>query len=109
MVVPVNRFWRDARRRFTFEMYRVPADCYPAICKDLMEAFGLTVQGRLVDGWDVVFQEYSCGLQFVELAWDNWSGFFVTSKSSDADSLVRELGFWLLQSKWTTVVDKVFL
>ncbi len=49
---------------------------------------------------DVAFMDYRRNEQLVELAWDNWSGFIVTAKTTDSQPLVREIASWLQHSQW---------
>jgi hypothetical protein len=99
--MPDNRFWRDASRRLTFEMFKVPADSYQAVCGTVAATFHLVPHNALVsNGWDIVFQDYRRGEQVVELAWDNWSGFTVVAQTPASESLVREIAAWLLRSEW---------
>lgn len=105
--MPDNQFGRDASQRLTFEMFRAPGDSYPAVCAEIVSAFQLLPGGELVVGLglDQMFWDYRRGEQVVELAWDNWSGFIVTAKNSTAESLVQDIGNYLLSSSWATVTD----
>jgi hypothetical protein len=101
--VPDNQFLRDASGRLTFEMFRVPAGSYCTVCSALMSAFRLVPETTLVtNAVDIVFQDYRRGEEVVGLEWDNWSGFMVTAKTTASDSLVQDIGGWLLQSKWAS-------
>lgn len=96
-----NSFHRDASGRLTFEMFNVPADSYPAVCKDLVAALHLVPVGTLVtDFLSIVFQDYQRGSQVVGLEWDNWSGFMVVAKTVESEPLVQSIAEWLLGSKW---------
>jgi len=96
-----NRFCRDASDRLSFEMFRVPASNYAAVCAAVAAAFPLSPDVRSFDAVeDAVSMDFRCGQQVVELAWDNWSGFIVTAKTADSESLVREIADWLLRSTW---------
>jgi hypothetical protein len=97
-------FHRDASGRLTFEMFNAPAESYHAICNDLAVAFHLVPVGTLVtDFLSIVFQDYHAGSRVVGLEWDNWSGFTVVAKTAESESLVQEIGTWLLASKWATI------
>ena len=98
--MPDNQYFRDASQRLTFEMFELPADSYRAVCGEIVDGFGLVPDNELVNGWDVVFQDYRQGEQIVGLEWDNWSGFIVVAKTPSSEPLVQEIGAWLLQSKW---------
>lgn len=99
--MPDNQFWRDASGRLTFEMFKVPADSYWAVCGAAATTFHLTPNNALVtDGIDIVFQDYRRGEQIIGLEWDNWTGFTVVAKTTASESLVQEIAVWLLKSKW---------
>jgi hypothetical protein len=101
LLVSGNSFHRDASGRLAFEIFKVPADSYQAVCRDLMASVRLEPIGNLVsDSLSVVFQDYSRGSQVVGLEWDNWSGFIVVAKTPESESLVQEIADWLLNSKW---------
>jgi hypothetical protein len=101
--VPENQFLRDASGRLTFEMFQIPADSYGAVCSTLINTFRLVPETALVtNGFDIVFQDYRRGEEVVGLEWDNWSGFIVTAKTTASESLVQDIGRWLLQSDWTS-------
>jgi hypothetical protein len=71
------------------------------MCAALADAFQLVPANPLItDGMDVVFRDYLRDEQLVEIAWDNWMGFSVVAKSPDSESLVREIGDFLLLSRW---------
>src|SRR5262249_30748926 len=105
-VVPDNSFHRDASGRLTFEMFNVPADSYPAVCKDLVAALHLVpIRTLVTDFRSIVFQDYQRGSQVVGLEWDNWSGFIVVAKTPESEPLVQSIAEWLLGSKWATVTS----
>jgi hypothetical protein len=81
-------------------MFRAPAESYPAISKELAVAFELVPAGPVTAGLDLVVREYRRGDAVIDLAWDNWSGFFVTARSAAAGPLVGEIGTYLLASPW---------
>jgi hypothetical protein len=101
--MPDNVFSRDASGRLTYEMFRVPSGDYPAVSATVVAAFALTSDGSMVVGPDQMFWDFRRGDQRVELAWDNWSGFFVTAKHPEAEPLVREIGAFLEASAWAGV------
>jgi hypothetical protein len=104
--MPDNQFWRDASGRLTFEMFRSPSDCYPAVCKAIAARFNLEAEKKsLIVGLDEIYQNYESGGQVVQMAWDNWSGFFVIAMSPASESLVHEIAAWLLQSRWAVHAD----
>ena len=98
--MPDNQFLRDASRRLTFEMVKLPADSYSPLCSEIEEHFGLTTLGKRVAGLDAVFQDYCLGEQVVGLEWDDWSGFIITAKNPQAEPLVQSIGAWLLSTVW---------
>jgi hypothetical protein len=99
--MPENSFYRDASSRLTFGMFRAEARSYAEMCAALADAFQLVPANPLItDGMDVVFRDYRRDEQIVEIAWDNWTGFSVVAKSPDSESLVQEIGDFLLLSRW---------
>ena len=96
--MPDNLLQRDASGRLTFEMFRLPADEYPAASASVAKEFGLAQRTSLVIGLDVMFQDYQRGEQLVGLEWDIWSGFMVVAKNPASESLVRDIAVWLLQN-----------
>jgi hypothetical protein len=101
--VSETQFWRDSSQSLIFEMFRIPADQYAAISADIVEAFQLVPDNPPIVGLDSVFREYQRGEQSIDLAWDNWSGFFVTARNWVAESLVREIAEYLTTSSWVNV------
>ena len=82
-------------------MFRIEARTYPEICVAVVTAFQLVPDNSLVtDGMNVVFRDYRRREEIVELAWDNWTGFTVAARNLESESLVREIGDYLLQSQW---------
>ena len=90
-----GRFWRDASGRLTFELHRVDAKDYPAVCKLLVREFDLQPWGQLVDGWDVLFREFRARSGLVSIEWDNWTGFTVVAKNEGAEPAVKEMATFL--------------
>ena len=66
--MPDNSFHRDATGRLTFEMFRLPADSYPAVCTDLMASLHFVSIGTLVtDFLSILFQDYSRESQILRI------------------------------------------
>jgi len=102
--MPDNQFSRDSSDQLCFEIWKVPSLDYPALCRAVATALSLTpLDETIVIGLDVILQDFQWDEQLVELAWDNWFGFIVTAKTSLSESLVHEIGKWLLQSEWIGV------
>ena len=98
--MPDNQFSRDASNRLVFEMFCVPCRSYDDIVEELRTAFNLVPVGPGIDVWDIVFRDYQREGAVVGLEWDNWLGFIVVAKSPAAESLVNEIGAYLLASRW---------
>ena len=95
--MPETRYYRDSSERLTFEMFRIPAEDYAVLCKAVVAAFSLTPDWTSFGaGLDQVFLDVRRGEHVVELAWDIWSGFTVVAKTTDSESLVREIADWSL-------------
>jgi hypothetical protein len=96
-------FSRDASNRLAFEMSRLPADRFAAICRAVAATFRLSQESEPVTNvCDLVVRGYRRGEQVIELAWDNWTGFSVCAKTPESEPLVLEIGAWLQQSEWAT-------
>ena len=105
--MPDNQFYRDASGRLTFEMFRISIQSYPSICSAVVANFKLVPNNALItNGYDIVFQDYSCADQVVGLEWDNWTGFTVVAKSQGSESLVQDIAAWLVQSEWAGVPQR---
>ena len=95
------QFRRYASNRLTFEMFRVTAADYPAICQGLATALALTPDpATFLAGLDVLSMHFRRDDCSIEVAWDNWTGFMVIASTLTAEPMVREAGAWLLQSPW---------
>ena len=95
-----NRYRRDASHRLTFELPKVEAGSYRAICQELEKKFNLRSSSALISGFDEVFQDYSLGSETVGLEWDVWTGFTVVAKTPESEALVKRIGEYLADSKW---------
>lgn len=96
--MPDNRFYRNASEQLRFEMSQVPPDGYLELCNKIRIAFSLSpVDNSLVHGLDEVFQDFRKEELVVQIAWDIWTGFTITSLAPDSETLVREIAEWLLQ------------
>ena len=105
--MPDNCFSRDSTERLVFEMFRVPSAHHPTLCKEVATAFSLVPDyATFGAGLDQVFQDYRRGEQLVEMAWDNWTGFVVVAKTTGSESLVREIGEWLLLREQAETADR---
>ncbi len=95
-----GRFWRDASGRLTFDTSSVQAEDYPAVCRSVADAFGLTSAAPLVVGPEQMFWEFQLGEQAVGLDWDIWMGFMIVARAGGAEPLVRGIAAWLSSSQW---------
>ncbi len=85
---------RDASDRLTASL-DAERSAHEGMVARVVKRFGLRPAGELVDGFDAVFQDFTCGTSIVSLEWDNWMGLSAVAKSSDAETLVREIaGFF---------------
>ena len=98
------RLSRDASGRLFFDLFQVSAADYPDVCKAVAVAFSLSPSPTsFAAGLDAVAMDYRRGDQVVELAWDNWSGFIVTGKTSGSDPLVGDIARWLSRGSWAEI------
>ncbi|HVL15289.1 MAG TPA: hypothetical protein VM529_22145 [Gemmata sp.] len=93
-----ERFWRDASERLTFDSARIETVDYPAVCRSIADALGLSPDGEVVIGPEQMFWNFRRGDQVVGLDWDIWMGFMVVAKSEASESLVRDIAAWLRAS-----------
>ncbi|MBO0699182.1 MAG: hypothetical protein J2P46_12370 [Zavarzinella sp.] len=97
----VMGFWRDSSGRLTFDLPGVAAADYPAVCRDLENALGLTPAADLVVGLDQLSWDFRRGDQVVGLDWDNWMQFMAVARSEASEPLVRDIAAWLGSSQWS--------
>jgi hypothetical protein len=88
-------FSRDASGRLTYEISNVGARSYAEVCRKVIDEFRLTATSDFVLGLDAMFRDYTDGAVTIGLEWDIWSGFIVTAKQPDAESLVRRIAAFL--------------
>jgi hypothetical protein len=94
------RLWRDASERLTFDLDQVSQADYPAVCKAVVEAFGLVADTAFVAGVDQLFQDWRRGSAVIGLDWDNWMGFMVVAKTPESEPLLRDIARWLCEGEW---------
>lgn len=95
MNVPPGLFCRDASSRLAWEIHAVDQLEYPQYVSSIAEHFGLDSVGSLIVGASELFSDYTDGTNEIQFAWDNWSGFIVTAKSENSESLVRSIAVYL--------------
>ncbi len=94
-----KQFWRNASDQLTFGMSDVPADDYKAVCVAVAKEFHLTEHTlRVLNGYDIVFQDYRLDDKIVGLEWDNWTGFTVVAQVPTAEPHVQDIGAWLIKT-----------
>lgn len=101
MHVPPGKFCRDASSRLTYEIHAVDQLEYPRYVSLIAKRFGLESVGNLIVGGSELFSDYTDGTTELQFAWDNWSGFIVTAKSVNSESLVRSIAVYLGHSPTT--------
>jgi hypothetical protein len=94
-------FWRDSSGRLTFDLPGVEATDYPAVCRGMADALGLSPAGDIVIGPEQMFWDFRRGDQVVGLDWDIWMCFMAVAKSESSESLLRDIAAWLCSSKWS--------
>ncbi len=97
-----ERFWRDSSKRLTFDLPRVEAADYPAVCRGIADALGLVPAGEIVIGPSEMFWDFRRGDQMVGLDWDIWMSFMVVAKSETSEPLARDIATWLSSSRWAS-------
>jgi hypothetical protein len=102
--MPDVQFLRDSSNRLNFQVSRCPASSYQALCVAVATTFQLSPSNPLItNGCDIAFQDYRGGERLVSMEWDNWCGFTVVAKTENSETLVREIGAWILQSIWASI------
>jgi hypothetical protein len=94
-------FWRDNSGRLTFDLPGVSAADYPAVCRSIADALGLSPDGEIVFGPDQMFWDFRRGEQTVSLDWDIWMEFMAVARSEPSEPLVRDIAAWLSSSQWS--------
>jgi hypothetical protein len=88
---------KDANGCLSTAIAGTPKAKYGVLAKSVSEAFSLRTCGALTDSMDEIFQEYTDGDYSISIEWDIWTGFSVRALSSDSDSLVKDIHFYLDQ------------
>ncbi|MBL8818553.1 MAG: hypothetical protein JNL58_21170 [Planctomyces sp.] len=95
--MPTPTVSRDASGRLAVEVFDIPIELFPSMCREIAMAFELSRDCNLVtNGVDVVFMDFNSEAGSIEMAWDNWSGFIVTAKSRESEPLVQRISEWLM-------------
>ena len=95
MTKSTGEYHRDASDRLCFEMFDVDAIDYPKLVARIVAQFDLKSTSEMVVGHDQLIGGYSDGKFSIGLNWDNWSGFFVTAHTPEAEPLVKSIGAFL--------------
>ena len=98
-------FWRDSSGRLTFDLPSVDTTDYPAVCRGIADALGLTPIDDIVIGSEQMFWDFQRGGQAVGLDWDTWMAFMVVAKSGASEPLLRDIAAWLSSSRWAVGGD----
>lgn len=91
----VAGLWRDSSGRLTFDRPGVTAEMYPAMCRQVAEAFGLAPAGDIVIGLEQMFWDFQRGGKLVGLDWDIWMEFTAVAKSAASEPLLADIAAWL--------------
>lgn len=86
--------WRDNSGRLTYDAPDVTAEQYPAMCRQVADAFGLAPESEIVIGSEQMFWDFGRGGQVVGLDWDIWMGLMAVAKSPESEPLVAEIAAW---------------
>ncbi|QDS91604.1 hypothetical protein FF011L_03340 [Roseimaritima multifibrata] len=95
MTKPTGEYHQDASDRLCFEMFDVDAIDYPKLVARIVAQFNLKSTSEMVVGPDQLIGGYSVGQWSIGMDWDNWSGFFVTAHTPEAEPLVKSIGVFL--------------
>ena len=86
--------WRDSSGRLTFDRPGVTAEGYPAVCRQVADAFGLAPAGDIAIGPEQMFWDFQRGGQVVGLDWDIWMEFMAVARSVASEPLVADIAAW---------------
>lgn len=95
MCATQGRFWRGADQLLNYSIDKVEACQYAQLCQQLAGEFHLRPVTKLIDGLDVIMQDYTDGIHTIGLEWDVWSGFMVGANSPESEALVHKLAEYL--------------
>ncbi|OYP39190.1 hypothetical protein [Rhodopirellula sp. MGV] len=86
---------RDASGRLAITLFDVPMESFLELTSEIQATFALEAdslpRSNLADRSVITLRR---GEARIETAWDNWSGFIVTSLNESSDALVNEIYAW---------------
>jgi hypothetical protein len=90
-----GQFNRIANGRLSFEIYYAVPGIMFEIEKILRSEFGCSKLETPIHGPDEVITRCHKGDIYIEVGWDNWSGFYMFADSEKGDELIRHIGEYL--------------
>ena len=86
---------RNASNQLTIDFHKIEASQYSKITQDVVTHFNLEENNEIVKGLDEIFQEFKSSKAVIGLEWDNWSGYIVNAKNTEAEPLVKEIAAFI--------------
>lgn len=86
---------RDASNRLTYDFNEIDAGSYSQVTKAVVGNFKLEPANKITRGLDQIFQDFKQGSRVIGLEWDNWSGYIVSTKTKESESLAKEIANYI--------------
>ncbi len=87
--------YRNFSHQLSFDFAKLSILRYSKITKSVVKKFHLEPANEKTKTFDEVFQDFKIGKSLVGLEWDVWSGYSVVAKNESAESLAREIAFYV--------------
>ena len=86
---------RNASNQLTFDFSEIEANKYNEITKSIIGKFKLEAENEPIVGLDEMFQKFRSQNKIVNLEWDNWSGYIVSSENKHSEELAIEIANYI--------------
>jgi len=86
---------RNTSHQLTIDFNKIEAKMYSKITSDIVRKYDLEMSNKLVTNLNEKFQAFKFGAAIIGLEWDNWSGYIVSAKNKEAESLVKEIAAFI--------------
>jgi hypothetical protein len=87
--------WRDASDRLVYDFSTVTDIQYPKLCRQIADAFQLTMQSAPIIGPSEIFADFTQADLRLQLSWDIWFGFMIVAQTPESETLVADIASWL--------------
>ena len=82
---------RNSSNQLTIDFNKIESKMYSKITNEVVTKYKLETNNELVTGLNEIFQEFKSGAAIIALEWDNWSGYIVNAKNTEAETLAEEI------------------